>query len=346
MTEIKFKQLQDKKWLVDEIKEKTLRQIAKEIECSYSAIVHAVKTHEIDVQSLTGGKRVRRSPLEEKMLLKKDELVNSYKNGVTLSEIAQEYRVTYFGIRKIFKSWGVDTSLAHQPKNVSVLYKHKDEITKLYNDLNISVRQIGIKYGVAYKTVRDTLIKWGIHRSGRVSKNSLLRDKQWLSDRYLIDKMSISEIATLANASNGATSSSLLHSGIQMRTVSEGIEIARVKYSGSGSGNWKGGNKKTGKGYVYKYAPDHPHATQDGYVMRHRLEMEKHLGRYLTQEEIVHHKNGVKGDDRIENLELSSDRGTHTREHFERSHITEQVITEKEQLESRIKELEEQLKSE
>lgn len=60
----------------------------------------------------------------------------------------------------------------------------------------------------------------------------------------------------------------------------------------------------TAKGYVMDYVPEHPDATKDGYVMRHRLVMEKKLGRRLLKTEVVHHKNEVKGDNRPNNLEL------------------------------------------
>lgn len=66
--------------------------------------------------------------------------------------------------------------------------------------------------------------------------------------------------------------------------------------------NWKGG-KHYRNGYVWTYAPDHPN-NRAKYVLEHRLVLEKHLGRYLAADENVHHINGQKDDNRIENLEL------------------------------------------
>jgi len=69
------------------------------------------------------------------------------------------------------------------------------------------------------------------------------------------------------------------------------------------------------RGYKYIRCVDHPHATTRGYVLEHRLIMEEYLGRYLTPEEVVHHKNGDRLDNNIENLQLLTGKGAHRKLH-------------------------------
>ena len=58
-------------------------------------------------------------------------------------------------------------------------------------------------------------------------------------------------------------------------------------------------------GYVMRRVPGHPRArATNPYVFEHILVMEELLGRHLLREESVHHRNGVRDDNRPENLEL------------------------------------------
>jgi HNH endonuclease len=58
--------------------------------------------------------------------------------------------------------------------------------------------------------------------------------------------------------------------------------------------------------YITLHLPNHPLANKIGMVYEHRLVMSESIGRYLTANESVHHKNGNRSDNRIENLELWS----------------------------------------
>jgi phage FluMu protein Com len=66
--------------------------------------------------------------------------------------------------------------------------------------------------------------------------------------------------------------------------------------------------------YLYALVKGHPRATSNGYVLLHRVVVENSLGRLLNANEVVHHKNGDKKDNSLENLEVLT-AGEHTRKH-------------------------------
>ena len=92
----------------------------------------------------------------------------------------------------------------------------------------------------------------------------------------------------------------------------ERVFDARTLVTGSGTScgkgpchhNWKGGRQMGSGGYIYVRATEHPNANADGYIAEHRVVMEQAIGRPLKRSETVHHKNGIRDDNRIENLEL------------------------------------------
>ncbi|KKM16916.1 hypothetical protein LCGC14_1681000 [marine sediment metagenome] len=111
--------------------------------------------------------------------------------------------------------------------------------------------------------------------------------------------------------------------------------------TGSKSPSWKGGKFTCPEGYVYAYvALDSIFAPMrrkghHQHTLEHRLVVAKHLGRCLTDKEVVHHLNGIKDDNRLENLQLTTKKNHHSVAFFlmrkEIATLREEVIALKKQ---------------
>lgn len=193
----------------------------------------------------------------------------------------------------------------------------KEKILKLYIDKRMPLSKIAIKFDVSHKTMKKFFETNGINVKGRVSGNKWLADKDWLREQYA-SGCSVQKIATMANASRGNVYSALKYANIPIRNISEGIRISHPNRSGENSSRWKGGKRITGQNgrYLEVKRPNHPNANADGYILEQRLVMSEHLGRPLTQDEIIHHRDGDGHNNDINNLELTTKK-KHFNNHFD-----------------------------
>jgi uncharacterized protein (DUF1330 family) len=86
---------------------------------------------------------------------------------------------------------------------------------------------------------------------------------------------------------------------------------------GASNPNFGNGRMDDGQGYVLVLLPPDQRGGRSKYAAEHRLVMERHLGRRLTRDEQVHHLNGDKTDNRVENLAVCSVRDHTTLHHRE-----------------------------
>ena len=110
---------------------------------------------------------------------------------------------------------------------------------------------------------------------------------------------------------------------------------------GESSNRWKGGSRRNGAGYIeIRLQPDNFFYSMMSirhYVLEHRLVMAQHLKRCLLPWEVIHHINGQKDDNRIENLQLLGSRGKHN---TAQNKVLKRLLRENIQLKKRIAELE------
>ncbi len=84
--------------------------------------------------------------------------------------------------------------------------------------------------------------------------------------------------------------------------------------------SWKGGRFSTKDGYVLLHKPGYPSSQRDGYIPEHRYVYEQSRGVTLPKGVIVHHINGIKSDNRPENL-IATTRSQHQLVHLRAAQV-------------------------
>lgn len=172
-----------------------------------------------------------------------------------------------------------------------------------------------------------------------------LQDKSWLQDQVISQP--------LRHIAKGVGCS---YSGVVYAIRKHGLTVPhRAKYSpsprksatikavlkkryphgryGENAANWKGG-RHVYNGYVVIYSPGHPRATNSNRVFEHIVVAEKKLGRFIGRDEIVHHINGDKQDNRPDNLEVMK-RSAHVNYHMKSGKNIQELLAKLKQYEDK-----------
>lgn len=173
-----------------------------------------------------------------------------------------------------------------------------------------SAAKLAAKYGINRKTV--TMV---VRRNG-----GQVLDQRSASGRPMIDASAFLPVVKRLKEAGCGYNEISKEIGFGKDVVGRllkqlGLTQRKPQLRAEGHGGWKGGVVKTGGGYIAVIIPKDwawPEMTgTSGYILQHRYVMALHLGRPLLKTETVHHINGDKTDNRIENLQLR--KGKHGR---------------------------------
>lgn len=165
--------------------------------------------------------------------------------------------------------------------------------------------------GVSYQTLGRRLTAIGVSLRG-MAKTEQTRRKMSAAKRFDLPEDRLRELRAQEMSCREMGEILGCHEEvIRDRLIELGLPRLAAKARPEKNYFWQGGYAVDEDGYILEKRPDHPQATAGGYVRQHRLVMEKMLGRYLTPEEVVDHKNRDTSDNDPPNLELYPSNAAH-----------------------------------
>ena len=267
--------------------------VAKHYGVSRNAIKMLLRRQNVTVRSRG---RCSTQPIEKVAV----EVVRLRLEGVRVRDIARRLKVTDSTVSEILLQQGLHTRLKRGENSTArrkIKPEQEPELVRLYEEGATQV-ELAKKYGCTTTVVCKMLRQAGV-----------LRGRRPVSP-YRNDPEFIARIALRWEA--GATITGIsTEMQIGAKSVSRILRdhgIPPQRASGEKHGMWKGGRTVDENGYIHVTLP-RGHVlfgmTKDsGYVLEHRLVMAEYLGRPLLNHESVHHIDGVRHNNDVENLQL------------------------------------------
>lgn len=179
-------------------------------------------------------------------------------------------------------------------------YRSKQWLYQKYIVERLSSQKIADFVGCGRKTLDQWLAKVKIVKRGFGGSKGK-KSKEWLIKEYIVKGKTLGILAKELEVDPKVIHRWLIDYNIPRHKTG-------AYYTGKEHHWWNGGEHLNGsgptKGYTTVYIPSHPHSMYNGCVWKHRIVVENYIGRYLNKEEVIHHINFSRSDNRIKNLYL------------------------------------------
>lgn len=230
------------------------------------------------------------------------EIEARYRQGDSVKAIGAAIGRAPGVVHRVLQRSGVPTRSTSGRARRDLTANERGQAVALYG-AGASIPAIARQFACSVSLVTDVLIAGGVTLRRRGGQPKVSQAKRAAILAAWEDGLSATAISARLKTSSSTVKSVVIDAGLTWET--------RLR-SGSESPSWKGGKIALARGYQAVHVPrDSPYramANGNGYVAEHRLVMATALGRALEQHETVHHINGDRADNRLENLQLRSGR--------------------------------------
>lgn len=277
----------------------TFRELARKYSVSDVAIRNAV---------LRTGTRTRSSRETRSSVLASGdpelqaEVLALYRDGSSVRELTRKYKCNSRLISKLLCDSG---AVLHSGGRHHPMFRTDEEClhVALAYEAGASLGSLCTKYSCTPPAIKRAVQRGG----GQLRPGG--RPKFWTDERLKY----ISEQYISGRSQQSIANELGVHqTAVSNRLRALGVLPVKPRASGDQHGSWRGGLSFDGSGYISILVTldDLPYCTPNcnGRVLEHRLVMARALGRPLTRDETVHHVNGDRTDNRIENLQLRQGR--------------------------------------